>query len=163
MVALFIRQAEVSLFENWILSIPQRQRKTKQLFLIAEPSDAILSPAIGSTACFVMGEIIPRGAICRIIFSHSSPLSVWQEWTEVSPLCSTCMKIGDPRLFGVRWCGIFFRSYCHIFTRVDRSIMNSRYLLVLSCWRASIPSVQATQRRSKLVRSIPAVGVVHRR
>ena len=58
-VALCVRQAEKSFFENRIFAIPERERKTEMLPVVAETGEAVLAPAIRAAAGVVVRKIFP--------------------------------------------------------------------------------------------------------
>ena len=47
-IALVSGKPKQPLFQNWIAAIPHRQAQANILVAVADPGDAVLSPAIGS-------------------------------------------------------------------------------------------------------------------
>src|SRR5678815_61042 len=73
-VSLRVRQAEHTLFQDRVLSIPERQREADPHLVVADAEDPVLSPAIGPRACLIVGEVVPGVAIRTIVLSNSAPL-----------------------------------------------------------------------------------------
>jgi len=55
-ISFAIREAENALFQNGIVSVPERERQAQALLVVANPGDTILSPAISATACVSCGK-----------------------------------------------------------------------------------------------------------
>ncbi len=95
-VSLTICQSEHTLLENRVISIPQCHAKAKQLMVIADTCETILTPVIGARPGLVMSEVVPGVPILTVVFAYCAPL----------PLA----KIGSPfsprRVFGAG----FFKS-----------------------------------------------------
>ena len=62
-IALVAAQAEEALFEDGIAPIPERERETQALMVVADAGDAVLAPAVGAQVRVLEREIFP-GA-CR--------------------------------------------------------------------------------------------------
>ena len=77
-IAFRARQPEQPLFENRVLFIPERQRKTETALSIRNAEQAILAPAIGATARVVVREVVPAVAIGGIVFADRTPLALSQ-------------------------------------------------------------------------------------
>ena len=78
MIALIAGEAEQTLLEDRIVSIPQRQRETEQLLIVTEAQQPVLAPAVGPRARLIMGEVVPGGAIGAVVLPHRSPLALGQ-------------------------------------------------------------------------------------
>ncbi len=100
-IALRIRQAEQPFLENRILAVPQRQRETEVLFVVADAGDAVFAPAISPAARIVMRKIIPRRAARRIIFAHRAPLPFGKIRAEKFPLHFAGMIFREPLFFRI--------------------------------------------------------------
>src|SRR6516162_1713255 len=74
-VSLAVRQAEQSLLQNRVFSVPDHEGQTNALMSVAESADPVLAPAIGATSRLIVREIIPGGSIWAVILTHSSPLA----------------------------------------------------------------------------------------
>src|SRR5713101_3931968 len=59
-VALAVGQPEQALLEDRVGAIPQRERKAEALLIVGHAGQAVFSPSIGSRACLVMREVVPR-------------------------------------------------------------------------------------------------------
>jgi hypothetical protein len=65
-----------ALFQNGVTSVPKRQCENKQLITIADPRNAVLTPAIGLAACLIMCEELPCVAIAAIVLADASPTPI---------------------------------------------------------------------------------------
>src|SRR6266481_1931366 len=80
MVAFAIRQSEETLFENWIVAIPQGHAKAEKLLLIADAGKTILTPVVCARTGLVMGEVVPGISILAVVFTNRPPLALAQVW-----------------------------------------------------------------------------------
>ena len=62
-IAFAVGQAKQALFENRILAVPQRNRETNVLILVAPTRESVFAPAIGATARVIVRKRIPRVSI----------------------------------------------------------------------------------------------------
>jgi hypothetical protein len=85
-VALLIGKAKQPLFDDRIFFVPQPQRKTKNLLIVAYAGNAFLAPAVGFAPGRVMGNKIPGITLNAVIFPHGSPLSFSKIGSEFSPV-----------------------------------------------------------------------------
>src|SRR5271156_6912748 len=74
-IALAVGQAEKPLLQDRVLSVPQRQRKTQPLLLVADARQTVLAPAIGAAACMVMRKVIPGISVAGVVLAHRAPLA----------------------------------------------------------------------------------------
>ncbi len=74
-IALAIGQAEKPLLQNLVLSVPQRQRETQPLVLVADARQTVLAPAISTAACMVMRKVIPGISVAGVVLAHRAPLA----------------------------------------------------------------------------------------
>src|SRR5262245_28637814 len=136
MVALVIGQPEQPLLEDLVLAVPERQRKTQHLVVVADSRQPILSPAIRAGPCLIMREVIPGVAVVAVILPHRPPLPLAQVRAPFAP-----GRMLFPRLLQAR------------------VLMGARHVLVsLSLWaqrcgrsRAmppSLPSIEVGKTRS---------------
>src|SRR5207245_116137 len=73
-VGLAVREAEHTFLEDRVLAVPQRNRKTKQLLVIADAGKTILSPVVCSGSGLVMSEVIPGITIFAVVLANRTPL-----------------------------------------------------------------------------------------
>src|SRR5262249_40672449 len=57
-----------------VAPVPQGERETDAPLAVADPQQAVLSPAVGAAAGMVVGEVIPGVAAGRVILAHGPPL-----------------------------------------------------------------------------------------
>ena len=74
-VAFAVREPEEPLLEDRVFSIPEGKRKAEALFVIGDPSEAVLAPAIGARAGVIVGEEIPGVTPLAIVLTHRAPLA----------------------------------------------------------------------------------------
>ena len=72
-VALFRVQPEDALFQNRIAPVPERERETQRLAVVAPAREAILVPPVRTRPRMVMGERVPRRAVGAVVLTHGSP------------------------------------------------------------------------------------------
>ena len=73
MVTLAAGQAEKALFEDRILSIPERDRKADPLMPVRDAADAVVVPPIGARTRVIMRKVIPRRSIRAVILTNGPP------------------------------------------------------------------------------------------
>src|SRR5574337_1546697 len=73
MIALSSRQAEESLFEDWVAPVPERDREADKLVTVTDAGEAVLPPPVGPRSGMVMGEVVPGGSVRTVILTHRSP------------------------------------------------------------------------------------------
>src|SRR5262245_30265128 len=98
-IALAIGEAKKTLLQNSVLAIPESQRQTDSLMIVAEAGDAILTPTIGTTARLVVTEVIPGSSIWTIILANRSPLALAQVGSPEPPRCSHTVLLFQSFLF----------------------------------------------------------------
>src|SRR5271166_4054804 len=72
-VALRSGQSEGALLQDGIAAVPQSQRETQALLIVADAAETVLAPAIGPRARLIVGEVIPGLAVGAVVFAHGSP------------------------------------------------------------------------------------------
>ena len=85
MIALRVGEAKETFFEDRILSVPERERETKPLMVIAESGNSIFAPTVGAAAGLLVGKIIPGIAVWAIVFTHGAPLAFAEVGTPFAP------------------------------------------------------------------------------
>src|SRR5215203_1007664 len=101
MIAFFIRQAKQPLLEYWIATVPQCNRQTQELAVVAETGDAVLSPSIGSAARLIVSDIIPRRTARAVVLTHRAPLSLAEVWAPSTPIPQAFTTFFDAYLLSV--------------------------------------------------------------
>src|SRR5882672_3678442 len=86
MVAFAIRQSEETLFENWIVAIPQSHTKAEQLLLITDTGKAVLTPVVSAGTGLVVGEVVPGISILAVVLPNRAPLALAKVRPPLSPL-----------------------------------------------------------------------------
>ena len=123
-VSLAVVQAEHPLLQDRVLAVPQRQRETHSLALVADPCDAVLTPAIRARPRLLMGEVVPRIAVLAVVLAHRPPLPLREVGTPRLPGDTAGPRFLEPLvLFGLaghRHClQVIRRCGLHIVARHD--------------------------------------------
>src|SRR5438309_5089125 len=94
------RQTEHSLFQDGIVTVPERKSKYQQLVAITNSCDAVLTPAVGLAASRVVSEEIPCRAPRAVVFTDSSPRTLTDIRTPFAPRCNRALEtLSQTRLF----------------------------------------------------------------
>src|SRR6516165_1158937 len=72
-VAFVAGQAEGTLFEDRVAAVPQRERETQTLLLVAQSAQPVLVPAIGAGARLVVAKMVPGIAMGAVILADGAP------------------------------------------------------------------------------------------
>src|SRR5262249_49884397 len=72
-IAFAVGETEEAFFQNRIALVPQSDRETDVLMVIADAEQTVFAPAIGATARDVVTERVPRRSAWAIILAHRSP------------------------------------------------------------------------------------------
>src|SRR6516165_2103260 len=92
-IAFAIGKAKKTFLQNRVPAVPEGQRETEALMIVAEAGDAIFTPTIGATARLVMTEVIPGSSIRTVILAHRSPLALAQVGPPEPPRCSVTLRL----------------------------------------------------------------------
>jgi len=77
-ISLMACHSKESFFENGILAVPERERKTEALMIVGDPGDAIFAPPICARASLLVREMTPGIAISRIILANGGLKYVYE-------------------------------------------------------------------------------------
>jgi hypothetical protein len=75
MIAFRAAEAKEPFFQDRITAIPERHGKTQPLMVIADPGEAVLTPAVGSRTSVIVWKKIPGSARGAVVFPHRPPLT----------------------------------------------------------------------------------------
>src|ERR1044071_7047971 len=84
-IAFAVGQPEQALLENRILAVPERDRKTQPLLVVANSRKTVFPPAVGARAGLIKAEIVPGIPVVTVIFAHRPPLTLAQVRPPSSP------------------------------------------------------------------------------
>jgi len=70
--------------------------------VVADPAQAVLSPAIRTSAGMVVGEIVPRGPVPGVVLPDGSPLALAQVGTPPPPV-DKCDRLASRFSSSVTW------------------------------------------------------------
>ncbi len=101
-VSLVAGEAEKSLLQNGIFSIPERKREAKVLMVVANAQNAVFGPAVGSGACVIMRKIFPSSAVGAVILPHIAPGPLGEIGTPALPMFCASLVFGETLLFSRR-------------------------------------------------------------
>src|SRR6185436_16784008 len=85
-ISLTVSETEDAFLENRVASIPQGERKTEALGIIADACKAVFAPPIRAAAGMVVRKIFPGIAMRRVIFPHRPPLALGEVRTPTFPV-----------------------------------------------------------------------------
>src|SRR5262249_48954551 len=114
-VSLAVAQSEQPFLEDWIASVPERQREAEQLPIIRDAGEPVLPPAVGPVLRVIVCEVIPGVAVGTVVFAHRAPLPLAQIGAPLLPGRASFAVLLEPGLFGVELVGlvrlhVFFSS-----------------------------------------------------
>src|SRR5882724_1534130 len=100
MIAFAAGETEGALFKDRITAIPERQRKTDQLMAIADARESVLVPAIGARSRVIVWQVVPRGAMRAVVFTHGAPRALADVRPPALPMCLALTRLFEPLLLG---------------------------------------------------------------
>ncbi len=100
-VALGVRQAVEALLQDRVVRVPEREREAQVLPVVADPSEAVLSPAIRTRPCVLVGEEVPRVATFAVVLAHRAPLTRGDIGAPAAPQRHPVPIFLETLLFGV--------------------------------------------------------------
>jgi hypothetical protein len=92
-VALTVREPEHPLLEDRVRAIPEGERQTQPLTVIADPRDAVLAPAIGARSGVIVREVVPRVAAGAVVLADRAPLPLAQIRAPRLPGCGSRSRL----------------------------------------------------------------------
>ena len=98
-IAFAVGQSKQPFLQNWILAVPECERKAKRLVVVGDPGQAVLTPAIGPGTRHIMREIIPGVAIQAVVLAHRTPLPFAQIGPPLFPRATICACFVKSALF----------------------------------------------------------------
>jgi hypothetical protein len=84
-IPLLVLQPKESLLEDRVFAVPQRDRETQVLHVVADPAEAVLAPPVRAAVRVPEGEVRPRVAGGRVVLAHGAPLAVGEVWPPPPP------------------------------------------------------------------------------
>src|SRR6516165_10550833 len=73
MIAFRAGKPKQPLLENWILSVPQGNRKANQLMAVGNTGDTVFIPAVRFRPRVIMRQIVPCSTVRTIILANRAP------------------------------------------------------------------------------------------
>ncbi len=94
-VALVPGQPEDALLQDRVAPVPEGERQTQQLLVVADAAQAVLAPAIGARPRLVVGEVRPRLAVGAVVLAHGAPGPLAQIRAPAPPLVAVVVTARD--------------------------------------------------------------------
>ena len=85
MIALFVGQAERTLLEVVVNTVPEAPPEAQVLGPVAPPGEAIFIPAVGAGPGMGVREVVPSVTVSRIVLPHGAPRPFGQVGSPVLP------------------------------------------------------------------------------
>src|SRR5262249_5402451 len=92
-VSLGPREAKEPLLQHAIAPIPEREREAESLVVVGDSEEAVLAPAIRAGPRVLVGEVVPRHAVGRVVLPHRAPLALGE-------IRAPAFPVGGPRRRG---------------------------------------------------------------
>src|SRR5215469_15684005 len=126
-IGLAIGQTERPLLEYRVLAVPQRQRKTQTLLIVADTGETILAPVIGARAGLIVTEVVPRVSVLAIVLTHRAPLALAEVRPPLPPRHLLFSRLVQTHRFR-RCCSIrrWFVGHCGLLLHLIRRDSYSR-------------------------------------
>ena len=64
-IAFAVRQPEEAFFEDRVVLVPQADRETQALLVVADPGDPVLAPPVGARSGLVVRQVVPRISVAE--------------------------------------------------------------------------------------------------
>src|SRR5882724_1715791 len=125
MIGLAVGEAEETFLENRVLAVPERDRQTQALLIVAQARDPILAPAICATTRMIVAEVLPRVAAARIVFTHRSPLTFAEIRPPAAPGPVRAPSVFQPTRFLVHASSFTAPSACATQVRTKPRVLDS--------------------------------------
>ena len=84
-IPLLVGQPEESFLQNRILAIPQGEREIQETESIADSTDSVLTPAVGTLVRLIERKRRPRVSVLGVVFAHRAPLPSRQIRAPLTP------------------------------------------------------------------------------
>src|SRR5271168_338637 len=97
-IGLAVGQAEHPLLEYRILAVPQGERETQPLMVVADPGEAVLAPVIGARTGLIVAEIVPRITVLTVVLADRAPLALAEVWPPLPPRHALLPRLVQTRL-----------------------------------------------------------------
>ena len=95
-VPLSVGEAEEALLEDRVLAVPQGQRQTQALLVVADAGQAVLAPAVSPAAGVVVRQVAPGVALGAVVFADGAPLAFAQVRPSLLPRPVTLAVLLQP-------------------------------------------------------------------
>ena len=99
-VALLVGQAEQTLLEDAVASVPECQRQAHQSAVVADPRDAVLAPPVGAGSSVLVRQEAPGIAVAAVILADRAPLALAEIRTPERPGLLAPRRLRDAASLG---------------------------------------------------------------
>jgi hypothetical protein len=99
-VAFGVGEAEEAFLEDRVAAVPKGRGEAQPALAVGKPEQAVLAPAVGTAAGMVVREVLPAGAVLRIVFADGGPLAVGQIGAPALPVRGAKGVLGETLALG---------------------------------------------------------------
>src|SRR4029078_1474749 len=99
-VALAVGEAEDPLLEDGVPLVPQGEREAEPLFVVGDPAQAVLAPAVRAGARLVVREVVPGAAVGAVVLADRPPLPLPEGRSPFLPGGARLSRVVQPALLG---------------------------------------------------------------
>src|SRR5262249_20851299 len=92
-------QAERALLQDRVAAVPERERETEVLPVVADAREAVLVPAVRARARMVVREEAPRVAVAAVVLADGAPGALGEVRAPTAPRRPTLRHLEESRLF----------------------------------------------------------------
>src|SRR6185436_9064586 len=89
-------QAEQALFQDRIAPVPERHGKAEAALPVGEAEETVLPPAIGAAPGMVVRQVVPAGAVGRVVLAHGAPLPFAEVGAPALPVLPSSRVLVEP-------------------------------------------------------------------
>ena len=90
MIAFRAGDSEEAFLQDRIDAVPEGERETQALVIVADAGDAVFGPAIGARAGVIVREVIPGRAVGAVVFARIAPGSFREIRTPALSSATSC-------------------------------------------------------------------------
>src|SRR5215831_21170199 len=95
-ISLRAGQPERALLKDRVTAIPQRQPEAQPLLDVAEPGQAVLTPAVGAGARVVVWQVAPGFAVRAVVLADRAPLALAEVGPPQVPVAGLAEAVLEP-------------------------------------------------------------------
>src|SRR5260370_3600972 len=96
--ALVAGEAEDALLEDRVSPVPERQRETQRLPIVANAGEPVLVPSIRSRTCMLVRKELPRASVLAVVLAHGPPCPLAEVGSPPPPRRAALRDLLETRL-----------------------------------------------------------------